>query len=50
MSAIASQIICLTIICSTVYSQADERKPQSPASLAFVREINGDRLIPHKNR
>ena len=36
----ASQITSLTIVCSTVYSSADQRKHQSPASLAFVREIH----------
>ena len=37
MSAMASQITSLTIVYSTVYSGADQRKYQSPASLAFVR-------------
>ena len=36
MGAIASQIFSLTIVCSTVYSNADQRKHQSSASLAFV--------------
>ena len=40
MSAIASQISSLTIVYSTVYSSTDERKHQSPASLAFVKEIH----------
>ena len=35
----ASQITSLTIVYSTVYSDADQRKHQSSASLAFVREI-----------
>ena len=35
MSTIASQITSLTIIYSTVYSGADQRKQQSFASLAF---------------
>ena len=34
-----SQIICLTIVYSTVYSDTDQRKHESPASLAFVRGI-----------
>ena len=34
MGAMASQITSLTIINSTVYSGADQRKHQSPASLA----------------
>ena len=33
------QITSLTIVYSTVYSGADQRKHQSPASLAFVRGI-----------
>ena len=37
MGAMASHITSLTIVYSTVYSCADQRKHQSPASLAFVR-------------
>ena len=40
MNAMASQITSLTIVYSTVYSVADQRKHQSPASLAFVRGIH----------
>ena len=40
MGAIASQITSLMIVYSNVYSDADERKHQSSASLAFVREIH----------
>ena len=36
MGAIASQITSLMIVYSTVYSDADQRKHQSSASLAFV--------------
>ena len=39
MSAIAFQITGVSIVCSTVCSRADQRKHQSSASLAFVREI-----------
>ena len=39
MSKMASQITSLTIVYSTVYSGADQRKHQSSASLAFVRGI-----------
>ena len=39
MGAIASQITSLTIVYSTVYSDADQGKHQSPAPLAFVRGI-----------
>ena len=39
MSALASQITSLTIIYSTTYPGADERKYHSSASLAFVRRI-----------
>ena len=40
MGAMASQIICLTIFCSTVYTGADQREHQSAVSLAFVRRIH----------
>ena len=40
MSTIASQITSLTIVYSTVYSDADQRKHQSSASLAFVWGIH----------
>ena len=40
MGAIASQITSLTIVNSTVYSDADQRKLQSSASLAFVWGIH----------
>ena len=36
MGVIASQTTSLTIVYSTVYSDADQRKHQSTASLAFV--------------
>ena len=38
--AMASQIASLAIVYSTVHSGADQRKHQSSASLAFVREIH----------
>ena len=45
----ASQITSLTIVYSTVYSGADQRKHQSSASLAFVRGIHqGAVNSPHK--
>ena len=47
IGAIASQITSLAIVYSTVYSDADQRKHQSSASLAFVRGIHRDRWIPH---
>ena len=40
MGAIASQITSHTIVYSNVYSDADQRKHQSSASLAFVRGIH----------
>ena len=40
MGAMASQITSLTIVYSTVYSGADQRKHQSSASLAFVTGIH----------
>ena len=49
MRAIASQITNLTIVYSTVYSGADQRKHESSASLAFVRGIHrGPVNSPHK--
>ena len=49
MGAIASQITSLTIVSSTVYSGADQRKHQSSASLAFVWGIHrGPVNSPHK--
>ena len=46
MTTMASQITSLTIVYSTVYSDADQRKHQSYASLAFVWGIHRDRWIP----
>ena len=46
MTTMASQITSLTVVYSTVYSDADHRKHQSSASLAFVRGIHRDRWIP----
>ena len=40
MGTMASQITSPTIVYSTVYSGTDQRKHQSSASLAFVREIH----------
>ena len=40
MGAMASEIISLAIVYSTVYSGADQRKHQSSASLAFARVIH----------
>ena len=49
MGAMASQITSLTIVYSTVYSGADQRKHQSSASLAFVRGIHWVLVnTPHK--
>ena len=49
MNAIVSQITILTIVYSTVYSDADQRKHQSSASLAFVWGIHrGPVNSPHK--
>ena len=49
MDAIASQITNITIVYSIVYSDADQRKHQSSASLAFVRGIRrGPVNSPHK--
>ena len=49
MGTIASQITSLTIVYSTVYSDADQRKHQSSASLAFVWGIHRVPVkSPHK--
>ena len=44
MTTMASQITSLTVVYSTVYSDADQRKHQSSASVAFVWGIH--RWIP----
>ena len=49
MTTIASQITSLTVVYSTVYSDADQRKHQSSASLAFVWGIHRERWIPRTN-
>ena len=46
MTKMASQITSLTVVYSTVYSDADQIKHQSSASLAFVWGIHRDRWIP----
>ena len=49
MDWIASQITSLPVVCSIVYSDVNQRKHQSSASLAFVREIHrGPVNFPHK--
>ena len=49
MGAIACQITSLTVVYSTVYSDADQRKHQSSSSLAFVWGIHrGPVNSPHK--
>ena len=49
MGVMAPQITSLTIVYSTVYSGADQRKHQSSASLAFMRGIHRRPVnSPHK--
>ena len=49
MGVIASQITSLTIVYTTVYSDTDQIKHQSSASLAFVRGIHRGLVnSPHK--
>ena len=49
MGSIASQITSPTIVYAIVYSDADQRKYESSASLAFVRGIHrGPVNSPHK--
>ena len=43
MTTMASQITSLTVVYSTVYSDTDQRKHQSSASLAFVWGSHRDR-------
>ena len=50
MGAMVSQITSLTIVYSTVYSGADQRKEQISVSLAFVQGIYGGLVnSPHKS-
>ena len=44
----ASQITSLTVVYSIAYSDADQRKHQSSASLAFVRGIHRRPVSPNK--
>ena len=46
MTTMAAQITSLTVVYPTVYSDANQRKHQSSASLAFVWGIHRDRRIP----
>ena len=46
MTTVVSQITSLAVVYSIVYSDADERKHQSSASLAFVWGVHRDRWIP----
>ena len=49
MTMLASQITSLTVVYSIVYSGVNQRKHQSSASLAFVRQIHrGPVNFPHK--
>ena len=49
IGTMASQITSLTIVYSTVYSGAEQRKHQSSASLAFVQGIHRSPVnSPHK--
>ena len=47
MTTMASQITNLMVVYSTVYSDADQRKHQSSALLAFVWGFHRDRRIHH---
>ena len=49
MSAMASQITGVSIVCSIICSGADNRKPQSSASLVFMMGIHQWQVYsPHK--
>ena len=45
MSAMASQITGVSMVCSNACSSADQRKYQSSSSLAFLGEFANDRWI-----
>ena len=49
MTTMAAQITSVTVVYSTVYSDANQRNHQSSASLAFVWGIHRDRWIPRTN-
>ena len=49
MGANASQITSLTIVYSTVYSGADQRKIKAPRHWPLCGEFTGDRWIPRTN-
>ena len=46
MTTMASEITSLTVVYSTIYSDTNQRKHKSSASLAFVWGIHRDRWIP----
>ena len=49
MGAMASRITSLTIVCSTVYSCADQRNIKVPRHRPLCGEFTGDRWIPRTN-
>ena len=49
MDVMASQITSLTIVYSTVYSGADQRKHQAPGHWPLCGEFTGDRWITRTN-
>ena len=49
MGTMAFHITSLTIVYSTVYSVADQRKHQSPVSLAFASEFPAQRASNAEN-
>ena len=46
MTVNTTQFICLSTVCSTVYSSLQQRKHRSSASLAFLRGTHGSPWIP----
>ena len=46
MTTMASQITSLTVVYSSVYSDADQRKHQSSVSLALCEEFTGTDEFP----
>ena len=49
MGMVASQITSLTIVYSTVYSDADKETIKAPRHWPLCGDFIGDRLIPRTN-
>ena len=49
MGAVASQITSLTIVYSTVYTDADQENIKAPRHWPLCGEFTGDQWIPRTN-